>query len=119
MLDRIVVDIIDVSHQIGIVANCMLPISSLPQSVFSALVTITCHAARDDVPREQAFDALPSAGEVGVVRRECHDDMQVIGQNDDRINRKRTFVPGRSEKRYATTRYFRQARAIDGRQGSR
>jgi hypothetical protein len=36
--------------------------------------------------REPAFDQAQSDGEVGIIRRQRHDDMQVIGENYHRVN---------------------------------
>jgi hypothetical protein len=54
---------------------------------------------RGDTPREEAFDSPPSTGEVAIVGGQCHDRVQVIGQDDDRIDRERTFAPGHAKGR--------------------
>jgi hypothetical protein len=46
--------------------------------------------------REQTLDP-PSTGEVGVSLRQRHDGVQVIGQDDDRVDRKWPFTPRRAK----------------------
>ena len=79
MFYRIVVNVIDVPGQIFLVADRVLPETSLPQSLFSALVALETETVSDDLAREQAFDALPTSGKIRIVLRKRHDNMQMIG----------------------------------------
>jgi hypothetical protein len=93
VLDGIVVNVIDVPSQIFFVTDRVLPETSLPQSIFSAPVALIVEPLGDDVPRKKAFDALPSSGKIRVIVWKGHDDMQMIRQHDDGIDRERMLTP--------------------------
>ena len=90
---RIVMDIIDVPFEIDVVANSVLPVTTLPQRIFTALVFRSAAAFRNKTT-EQTFAALPTPRIIGVVRGQGGDDVQMIRKHDDGVNRKRALLAG-------------------------
>jgi hypothetical protein len=43
------------------------------------------------------FDASPAPSKIRISIRQAYDRMQMIRQNDDRIDRKRAFLPGHAK----------------------
>ena len=74
-------NVIDVARQIGIIANCMLPITTLPD----ALLAFGDFAIRPrlsiDPARKSALDEVPTCSEVSVILLQCPESVNVIGQN--------------------------------------
>jgi hypothetical protein len=62
----------------------------LPQRVFAALVAFDGYALRDDIAGEQALDVAPSAGKIRILPRQSHNDMEMIGKDNDCVDRERT-----------------------------
>lgn len=85
MLDRVVMDVIDMSTEIIIVTNQMLPIASLPDT---SLPAGDAPFASPFIPgqttRETCLDLRPAIGIVGITGRQTPHAMQVIGQHHDR-----------------------------------
>jgi len=90
MLDRVVVDVVEMALIVSLVANCVLPEASLPDSAFALRhARITHNFATRDVPRENALDMRPANSVVRVTRRQGPDAVQMIWKHDDRIHIKR------------------------------
>ena len=87
MLDRVEVDVIHMPLEIVIIPDRVFPESSLPQNILSTSVAETINSPGSDAAREVPLDLLPSCGEISVTRRQGHDDMKVIGQDDNGIDR--------------------------------
>lgn len=100
MFDGIDVDVIDVPLKVPVVADRVLPKSPLPQRVFAIRMARDSHAGFGDGSREAAFDQLPPGWIVRVSLRQGHDDVQMIRQNDNRIDGER-MCPPRGAKRPA------------------
>ncbi len=83
--DRVVMDVIDMSTEIIIVTNQMLPIASLPDT---SLPAGDAPFASPFIPgqttRETCLDLCPAIGIVGITGRQTPHAMQVIGQHHDR-----------------------------------
>jgi hypothetical protein len=99
MLDRIEVDVIDVSLEIPLIADGVFPKSALPQPEFSIPMARDGSARFRDGVREPAFDQPPPIWVIRISRRQRHDDMQMVGQHHDRIDGERVRRP-----RYANGR---------------
>ncbi len=99
MFDGINVDVIDVPLKIPVVADRVLPISPLPQRVFAIRVMRDWHAGFGDGSGEAAFDQLPPGWIVCISLRQGHDDVQMIRQNDDRVDGERMRPPRCAKRR--------------------
>ena len=99
VLDGIEVDVIDVSFKISIVTNGVLPESALPKGVFPTPVPRDRSARLNDGSRKSTFDQMPSVREICISIRQRHHDMEVIGQNHDRIDRERMLAPRQHHRR--------------------
>jgi len=64
----------------------VFPKTLLPQPVFAASIGLEMKTRGDNVARKQSFDALPSRREIGVVRRQSHHCMQMLGKDYDGID---------------------------------
>jgi hypothetical protein len=80
MLDRIPVDIVDVFGTIVIIPDAMLPKPTLP-------------SPPPVPPTESRFDHLPPCRIISIAVRQCPERMDMIRQDDDRIDHERSFVP--------------------------
>jgi len=82
VLDGIDVDVIDVTSQIIIIPDLVLPESSLPNAAFTFEPTaFTNRFATLDASREAGLDQHPAAREIGIPGRQGPDRVQVIGQH--------------------------------------
>jgi hypothetical protein len=88
VLDRIEMDVVHMPLEIVIVADRVLPESPLPQCMFSVWVARDRHARSGDGRREPALDELPPNRIVGIPLRQRHDDMQMVRQDNDGVDRK-------------------------------
>ena len=94
MLDRIDMDIIDVTGEIIFITNGVLPITSLPYSAFALGGTAFGNPfASRNTARETRFDQPPAHGKVGIAVRLCPDRVKVIGQDNHRVDRKWMVLP--------------------------
>ena len=96
MLDGIVMDVIDMVFKIPFIPNAMLPKSSLPYSLFLFMAPTgnnigTLFAA--DGGGKRPFDIAPTHGIIGIARRQCPYGVNMIGQNNNGIDMKRTARP--------------------------
>lgn len=78
-------DVIHMSCKIRLVADEMLPETSLPDGGFTRAqarkVTLAVRTTRLKIRAgEQGFDAFPAGGEIVVMIRQCPDAVQVIWQ---------------------------------------
>ena len=90
MLHRIEVDVIDVTLEVSVVADCMLPKPSLPDSRFAPLYL----APRSQLRRRQlagksAFDLPPAGGKIGIAWRQCPNGVEMVRQDADGVRFKR------------------------------
>ena len=84
VLDRIEMDIVDMALQIGIIANGVLPIATLPDTLLS-LAHLACGSRQGSkAAREAALDQAPAGGKISVSFRQCPNRVNVIGQDADR-----------------------------------
>jgi hypothetical protein len=87
MLHWIEMNVVDMALKIGVIANRMLPISTLPNTLLS-LVDLACGSRpRIEAARKAALDQAPTRREIGVIFRQRPNCVNVIGQdaNPDRF----------------------------------
>ena len=91
MFDRVVMDVIRVPFKIPFVANGVLPETTLPNPAltFANSTSGKSFAARN-ASRKSRLDGVPARREIGVARWQGPKAMQVVGKNDDCIERERS-----------------------------
>src|SRR5262245_29752441 len=97
VFDRIEVGVVHMTNKIFFVANRMLPEASLPERILAFLIAVRDCAGCNRAPCKKTLDPTPSTCEIGIVRWQCHDRVDVIGQDHNRIDCKRPFVSGHSK----------------------
>ena len=95
MLDRIEPAIVDMAPQVALVANELLPITTLPDAAFAAVLTDGTELIdfRDRF-READLDPAPSDREIRVTLRQCPNSMDMIWQYHHRVDLEGKPVPG-------------------------
>jgi hypothetical protein len=85
MLDGIEMNVVDVSLQVGIVANGVLPIPALPNSPLPArsLAGAALHLARES-PRKSSLDQAPAQRKIRIARRQRPNGVKVVRQYANR-----------------------------------
>ena len=90
MPHRIVVNIIDMRGVIGLVANHVLPEPSLPDGLLTlrkaARVSVDWRMGAHERLREPLLDETPSQRIFSVTLRERPDGVNMVGQDDERID---------------------------------
>lgn len=86
VLHRVEMDVIDMPREIGFVAQRVFPIATLPQ----AALAFTGTAGGDPLAggqavREYCFDEAPAQRKIGIAFGQSPNGVQVVGQNDDRL----------------------------------
>ena len=83
VLDRVVMDVIDVVTVIGFIADQVLPIPTLPDAAFATSLTYGRSMFGDGyLLAESLLDPPPATGEIAVSGREGGNAMQMLGQDD-------------------------------------
>jgi len=77
------VNIVDVAFEIALVPNCALPEAALPKHQFAVGVARGLDAGLQHGRRESTFDQTQASGKIRVSGRQRHDDMEVVGQNNN------------------------------------
>jgi len=95
MLDRIEVNVIDVSLKICLVADRVLPETALPKSQFAISVPRDRRARLDNGVTESTFNQIPTIGKIGITVRQCHDDVEMVGEHYYCIDRE-GMLPSRA-----------------------
>jgi hypothetical protein len=103
MLDRIVMDLLDMSFKIRFVANRMFPEAPLPERAFSPPLPSSHCSLSGDLTREQAFSSPPAPGKISTVLWQSRNAM--IGKNNDCIDLERPLDTRRA-KRMTKRRYL-------------
>src|SRR4030065_1801564 len=85
VLDRVPVDVINMTPIIVRIPDQMFPIAMLPERALLALRASSSHEIRTiqadaTALRHSAFDDLPTCREIAVIERQCPDTMQMIWQ---------------------------------------
>ena len=94
VLHRIVMHVIEMTVKIIFIAKGVFPEPALPDAagllanagIGAALFRAT---GREVGAREPGFEEPQADGEVGIPARQRHEQVQVIGQQDDRVDFKR------------------------------
>ncbi len=87
MLYRIEMNIVHMPRVIPVIADRMLPKPALPDAPLALHPTNRRQTLTSRKrPRKGHFDFLPSSREIGVLRRQCPDAMQMIGQYNPGID---------------------------------
>jgi hypothetical protein len=105
MLDRVVVNVIDVTSQIVVAPNGVLPVTPLPNA-FIALFNLASGAQlrAGESTRKFAFNETPTHWEVQIARWQRPNRMQMIGQYADGNGFERIMI---------SSKFVRFAEAID------
>jgi hypothetical protein len=84
VLDGIEVDVVDVALQVGIIANGMLPIATLPNSALApADLARTARSIAGKSAGKSSLDQAPAQRKIRIAFRQRPNRMQVIRQNSD------------------------------------
>lgn len=67
MLDRVEAHVIDMSLEVGLISNRVLPKTSLPQGIFAIAMVLNRYATGNGPMREIRLDSSPATGEIGIV----------------------------------------------------
>ena len=91
MLDRVEVDVLDVPDQVVLVADRVLERPRLPDAPTPLGLLARRHAlfdpaARQPLAGESRLDRRPPRREVAIARRQGPDGVEMVGQEDDRID---------------------------------
>ena len=94
VLDRVVVDVIQVPFQVGPIADDMFPEPPLPDAPATIMATRFADralpsAGGDPCAREGFLDARPSRGKIRIALRQRSDRVQVIRKQDQRVQLER------------------------------
>ena len=92
MLQRIEMNVVDMALQIGVVANGVLPIATLPDALLSFGNFACGSRLRIKATRKAALDQAPARGKIGVAFRQGPEGVQVIGQDANRDRFKRSTL---------------------------
>jgi len=87
MLDRIEMDVVDVALEISLVTDCVLPEATLPERLLAIGMGRDRDARACECVREPAFDQAHPDGESCVSIRQRHDDMKMVRQHDNGVDR--------------------------------
>jgi hypothetical protein len=99
MFDRVVVDVVDVSSVVGLVADRMFSVTSLPKGKLTISMAPDRLSGSEQCATEMAFDTAPSSRIVRVFLWQGQDCMKVVGQDYNRLDRKWTFLPRHTKSR--------------------
>ncbi len=97
VLHRSVMDVVNVSLKIAIVADGVLPKSTLPERGLSIGVPTDRRACCHYGACEATLEQTPPNGEVGILFRQGLEHVQMVGQHHDRFDAERRTSLGRSE----------------------
>lgn len=109
VFDRVVMDVIAVDVEIPLITKGMFPESALPNASFAFLLPSSRQAfPRREGSGKRGFDQPPSCGVVRIVRRQSPQAMQMIRENDDSVDVKRSLPPHGNERGTQGVNLFRQ-----------
>src|SRR5262245_19063874 len=85
VLDWIEMNVVDMTLKVFIIADGVLPIASLPNTLF-ALCDLAASPSRTggEPAREGALNEAPAQRKIGITCRQCPDRMEVVRQHADR-----------------------------------
>ena len=99
MLHWVVVDIVDMMFQVIIIYDQMFPVATLPDATLAFGNTGSTPPFTQRYPfREYGFHMRPAHREIRITRRQRPQAVQMMRQNYDRINRKRSRSMGNTER---------------------
>jgi hypothetical protein len=94
VLDRVDMNVVDMTREIVVITNSVFPITSLPDPALSFGSTALGNLfTRAEASREGRFDQPPASGKVGITFRKSPDRVQMIRQHNHRVDRKRMTPP--------------------------
>ncbi len=88
MPHRVEMDVVDMGGEIVFVADGAFPVAALPNAALRF-----CRAARWDrfgagqAARKGGFDQAPAGGKIGIAIRQSPDCVEMVGQDNDRLDR--------------------------------
>ena len=94
MLDGVEVDVIHVGRVVGVVADRVFPISTLPDTGFTLAHERRASVSRmRDAAGKQRLDRSPTGRKIGVAGRQSPHAMDMVRQNDKGVDMKRLGPP--------------------------
>jgi len=86
VLHRIEVDVIDVTLEVRIVSDCVLPKPTLPDSRFAPpYLAPRSQLRRRQLAGESTFDLAPASREIGIAGRQGPNSMEMVWQDADGV----------------------------------
>ncbi len=120
VFDRVVMNVIAVDVEVPLITKGMFPESVLPNASFAFLLPSIRQAfPRREGSGKRGFDQPPSCGVVRIVRRQSPQAMQMIRENDDSVDVKRSLPPHGSEGGAQGVNMFREQAAVAFQEGDR
>jgi hypothetical protein len=92
MRHGIKVDVVDMAREISVIANRVLPIPTLLDTLFALRRFAFRSRPRFDPPGKPALDEAPSDGKIRIMLRQGPKRVEVIGQDANRNRFKRAAV---------------------------
>jgi hypothetical protein len=92
VLQGIEVNVVDVTFEIGLIANGVLPIAALPDAFFALRDLALRSRLRFDGARKSALDETSASREVAIIFGQCPQSVDVIRQDANGNRLKRTPV---------------------------
>lgn len=90
VLDRVVVNIVDVAGEVRFIADGVLPIAALPDSALAlAQAAVRNPFTARQSARERRLEQTPSRRKIGVAFGQGPNRMEMVGKYDDCVDRER------------------------------
>ena len=86
VFDRVEMDVIDMPSIIGVVADGVFPIATLPQDAAGIVLHRQLRAGLEKPLGEHRLDAPPAVRKISVAALERQDGVQVLRQHDDGVD---------------------------------
>jgi hypothetical protein len=102
MFARIEMNVINMPREVAFIANPMLPKPSLSKRKIAARIALQRRAGMNQCAAETPFDPPPASRKIRVIRRQGEDGMQVIGENDNRLDCKRALAARKASRNALT-----------------
>jgi len=117
VLHQVVVNVIDVSGEIVVVADQVFPEAPLPEIIFAAPVAHERRAVANQPATERRLDRPPASRKVGVALRQGPERVQMVRQDDGGVDGEGSLPPAsriteRSRSTCAVSMFLRRSRKV-------